>query len=138
MIRLARTERGDFPVRVLVGRVLAVMQQPAPHAALERAPPGLACTRLLVEHDHQVRELVVVHIAPLDILPHRNLTIVTGCDLEREWPLYIYSPNDKSHRRFDQHIAWFLASQGGEPLNETDQRLIWSKILLQVLPDGAR
>lgn len=138
MIRLARTERGDFPVRVLVGRVLSVTQQPVPEAALAGSPPGLACTRLLVEHDHRVRELNVVHIAPLDILPHRYLTIVTGCEIEREWLLYVYSPNDKNHRRFDQHIAWFLKSQGSEPLNEPDQRLIWSGILLQVLPGGTR
>lgn len=134
MIRLAQTAHGDFPVRVVVGRVLSVVEQPTPAAAHAGAPPDLACTRLLIEHDDLVRELSLVHLQPLDILPHRNLTIVTGCEVEREWPLYIYSPNDKNHRRFDEHIGWFLGSQGAEPLSEADQRLIWSAILLQVLP----
>ena len=58
--------------------------------------------------------------------------------MEREWPLYIYSANDKNHWRFDEHIGWFLGSQGGEPLSEADQRVIWSAILLQVLPGGTR
>ncbi|MDP2015572.1 hypothetical protein [Hydrogenophaga sp.] len=134
MIRLAQTAHGDFPVRVVVGRVLSVVEQPTPAAAPAGAPPDLACTRLLIEHDDRVRELSLVHLQPLDILPHRNLTIVTGCEVEREWPLYIYSPNDKNHRRFDEHIGWFLGSQGAQPLSEADQRLIWSAILLQVLP----
>ncbi|MDO8887467.1 hypothetical protein [Hydrogenophaga sp.] len=58
--------------------------------------------------------------------------------MERKWLLYIYSANDKNHRRFDEHIGWFLGSQGGEPLSEADQRVIWSAILLQVLPGGTR
>lgn len=138
MIRLARTERGDFPVRVVVGRVLSVEQQTPPATALDGAPPGLAGTRVMVEHDHQVRELNVVHTAPLDIQPHRTMTIVTGCEIEREWLLYIYSPNEKNHRRFDEHIGWFLGRQGTGPLTEADQRVLWSAILLQVLPSGTR
>lgn len=138
MIRLARTERGDFPVRVVSGRVLLVSPQPTPDRVSEAGPPGPGCTRLVVEHDHQVRELSLVHLKPLDILPHRNITIVTGCEIEREWLLYIYSPNDKNHRRFDDHIARFLATQGTEPLSKADQRLLWSAILLQVWPDGTR
>ncbi len=138
MIRLAQTSRGDFPVRVVAGRILSVAEQPAPPAAHTDRLTGLACTRLIIEHDHLVRELALVHLQPLDILPHRSLTIVTGCEVEREWPLYIYSPNDKNHRRFDEHIGWFLGSQGAKPLSETDQRVIWSDILLQVLPGGTR
>jgi hypothetical protein len=138
MIRLARTSRGDFPVRVVVGRILSVAPQPTPTTAQAEGMPDLACTRLVIEHDDLVRELALVHLEPLDILPHRNLTLVTGCEVEREWPLYIYSPNDKNHRRFDEHIGWFLVSQGGEPLSEADQRVIWSAILLQVLPSGTR
>jgi hypothetical protein len=133
MIRLAQTSHGDFPVRVVVGRVLSVVMQPA-----TRDMAGLSATRVMIEHDHLVRELALVHLEPLDILPHRNLTLVTGCEVEREWPLYIYSPNDKIHRRFDGHIGWFLNSQGGDPLSEADQRVIWSAILLQVLPGGTR
>jgi hypothetical protein len=132
MIRMAQTARGDFPVRVVVGRILSVAAHPAPAQADDM--PGLSCTRVLIEHDDRVRELSLVHLEPLDILPHRNLTLVTGCEVEREWPLYIYSPNEKNHRRFDEHIGRFLNSQGGEPLSEADQRVIWSAILLQVLP----
>ena len=138
MIRLAQTSRGDFPVRVVVGRILSVATQPTPRAALADGLSDLTCTRLVIEHDDLVRELALVHLEPLDILPHRNLTLVTGCEVEREWPLYIYSASDKNHRRFDEHIGWFLGSQGGEPLSEADQRVIWSAILLQVLPDGTR
>lgn len=138
MIRLAQTSRGDFLVRVVVGRVLSVASQATPATAQAEAMPELACTRLVVEHDDLVRELALVHLEPLDILPHRNLTLVTGCEVEREWPLYIYSASDKNHRRFDEHIGWFLGSQGAEPLNEADQRLVWSAILLQALPDGTR
>ena len=138
MIRLAQTERGAFPVRVVVGRILSVTPQPTPAAALADDLPGLVSTRVVVEHDGHVRELALVHLGTLDVLPHRTLTIVTGCEVEREWPLYIYSPNDKNHRRFDKHIRWFLVSQGVEPVSEADQRLIWSAILLQVLPGGTR
>ncbi|WP_332741614.1 hypothetical protein [Hydrogenophaga sp.] len=138
MIRLAQTSHGDFPVRVVVGRILSVAEQPAPPAAHTDGLTGLACTHLVIEHDHQVRELALVHLQPLDILPHRSLTIVTGCEVEREWPLYIYSPSDKNHRRFDEHIGWFLGNQGEAPLSEADQRVIWSAILLQVLPGGTR
>lgn len=138
MIRLAQTARGDFPVRVVAGRVLSVARQPTPAAARAEGIPELACTRVVIEHDNRARELALVHLEPLDILPHRNLTIVTGCEVEREWPLYIYSPNDKNHRRFDEHIGWFLGRQGAEPLSEADQRVIWSAILLQVLPSGTR
>jgi hypothetical protein len=138
MIRLAQTARGDFPVRVVVGRILSVTTQPAPAQAQAEAMPELACTRVVIEHDDLVRELSLVHLEPLDILPHRNLTLVTGCEVDREWPLYIYSPNDKNHRRFDEHIGWFLGSRGAAPLSEADQRVIWSAILLQVLPSGTR
>lgn len=133
MIRLAQTSRGDFPVRVVVGRLLSVAIQTAADSVA-----GLSCTRVVVEHDHLVRELLLVHLEPLDLLPHRNFTLVTGCEVEREWPLYIYSPNDRNHRRFDKHIGWFLSSQGDGPLSEADQRVIWSAILLQVLPGGTR
>ncbi|MDZ4103913.1 MAG: hypothetical protein U1E12_19770 [Hydrogenophaga sp.] len=138
MIRLAQTGRGAFPVRVVVGRILAVAPHPTPAAAQADGLATLDCTRLVIEHDDLVRELTLVHLVPLDILPHRTLTILTGCEVEREWPLYIYSPNDKNHRRFDEHIGWFLGSQGTGPLSEADQRLIWSAILLQVLPSGTR
>ncbi len=138
MIRLAQTERGEFPVRVVAGRILSVAPHPTPAAAQADGPAGLDCTRVVMEHDHRVRELTLVHLVPLDILPHRTLTILTGCEVEREWPLYIYSPNDKNHRRFDEHIGWFLGSQGAGPLSEADQRLVWSGILLQVLPSGTR
>lgn len=133
MIRLAQTSRGDFPVRVVVGRLLSVTTQPA-----AKSVEGLSFTRVVMEHDDLVRELLLAHLEPLDLLPHRNLTLVTGCEVEREWPLYIYSPNEKNHRRYDAHIGWFLNSQGGEPLSEADQRLTWSAILLQVLPGGTR
>jgi hypothetical protein len=138
MIRLAQTSRGDFLVRVVVGRILSVAPQPTPATAQADGMPELACTRLFIEHDDLVRELVMVHLEPLDIQPHRNLTLVTGCEVEREWPLYIYSASDKNHRRFDEHIGWFLGSQGAEPLSEADQRVIWPAILLQVLPGGTR
>ncbi|KRC05195.1 hypothetical protein ASE11_24275 [Hydrogenophaga sp. Root209] len=138
MIQLAQTSRGDFPVRVVVGRIVSVAEQPAPPAAHTDRLTGLACTHLVIEHDDLVRELALVHLQPLDIVPHRSLTIVTGCEVEREWPLYIYSPSDKNHRRFDEHIGWFLGSQGEAPLSEADQRVIWSAILLQVLPGGTR
>jgi hypothetical protein len=78
------------------------------------------------------------HQEPLALLPHRNLTLVTGCEVERESPLCIDSPNDKNHRRFDEHIGWFLRSQGGEPVSEAVQRMVWSAILWQALPDGTR
>jgi hypothetical protein len=138
MIRLAQTSRGDFLVRVVVGRILSVAPQATPATAQADAMPDLSCTRLVVEHDDLVRELALVHLEPLDILPHRNLTLVTGCEVEREWPLYIHSASGKNHRRFDEHIGWFLESQGAEPLSEADQRLVSSAILLQVLPDGTR
>ena len=138
MIRLAQTAHGDFPVRVVVGRILSVSPHPAPVQTQTDDMPELSCTRVLIEHDDRVRELTLVHLTPLDLLPHRNLTLVTGCEVEREWPLYIYSPHEKNHRRFDEHIGWFLGSQGAEPLNEADQRLVWSAILLQVLPSGTR
>lgn len=138
MIRLAQTSRGDFPVRVVVGRVLSVESVSQPVVDGERELSGLNCTRLVLEHGTRVRELSVVHLEPIDILPHRNITIVTGCEVHIEWLLYVYSANDKNHRRFDEHIRWFLNSQGGEPLSEADQRLIWSAILLQVLPSGTR
>ena len=138
MIRLAQTERGAFPVRVVVGRILSVTPQATPAAPHIDDLPGLDCTRVAIEQDEGVRELALVHLEPLDILPHRTLTIVTGCEVEREWPLYIYSPQDKGHRRFDEHIRWLLVSQGVEPINDADQRVIWSAILLQVLPGGTR
>ena len=133
MIRVAQTSHGEFPVRVVVGRVLSATTQPAKDNML-----GLSSTRVVIEHDDRVHELALVHLEPLDLLPYRNLTLVTGCEAEREWPLYIYSPSDKNHRRFDEHIGWFLGSQGGEPLSKADQRMIWSAILLQVLPGGTR
>lgn len=129
MIRLAQTPLGEVPVRVVAGRVLSVAAWPAVDD-----PAGLGCTRLLIEHDNLVRELLLVHLEPLDIQPHRNLTLLTGCEVEREWPLYIYSPTDKNHRRFDEHIARFLEKLGGKKLSKGDQRVIWSAILLQVLP----
>ena len=138
MIRLAQTERGAFPVRVVVGRVLSVTPQPTPAAAQADGLVGLNCTRIVLEHDHQVRELTLVHLEPLDLLPHRNLTLLTGCEPNREWPLYIYSANEKNHRRFDEHIGWFLGSRVTGPLSEADQRVIWSAILLQVLPSDMR
>ncbi len=138
MIRLARTERGEFPVRVVVGRILSVAPHPTSAAAQADGPTGLDCTRLVIEDDALVSELTLVHLEPLDILPHRTLTILTGCEVDREWPLYLYSPNDKNHRRFDQHIGWFLSSQGTGLLSDADQRVIWSAILLQVLPGGTR
>ena len=138
MIRLAQTARGDFAVRVVVGRVLSVESVSQPIVDGERELAGLSCTRLVLEHGTRVRELSVVHLEPIDILPHRNITIVTGCEVHIEWLLYVYNANDKNHRRFDEHIRWFLNSQGGEPLSEADQRLIWSAILLQVLPSGTR
>ena len=138
MIRLAQTARGDFAVRVVVGRVLSVESVSQPIVDGERELAGLSCTRLVLEHGTRVRELSVVHLEPIDILPHRNITIVTGCEVHIEWLLYVYNANDKNHRRFDEHIRWFLNSQGGEPLSEADQRVIWSAILLQVLPSGTR
>ena len=138
MIRLAQTERGAFPVRVVVGRILSVAPHPTSAAAQANGFSSLDCTRIVIEQDDVVRELKLVHLEPLDILPHRTLTILTGCEVEREWPLYIYSPNDKSHRRFDEHIGWFLGSRVTGPLSEADQRVIWSAILLQVLPSDMR
>ena len=138
MIRLAQTARGDFAVRVVVGRVLSVESVSQPIVDGERELAGLSCTRLVLEHGTRVRELSVVHLEPIDVLPHRNITIVTGCEVHIEWLLYVYNANDKNHRRFDEHIRWFLNSQSGEPLSEADQRLIWSAILLQVLPSGTR
>lgn len=138
MIRLAQTSRGDFPVRVVVGRVLSVETVSQPIVDGDRELAGLNCTRLALEHDGSERELAVVHLQPIDILPHRNITLVTGCEVHIEWLLYVYNANEKNHQRFDEHIRWFLNSQGGDPLSEADQRLIWSAILLQVLPSGTR
>lgn len=138
MIRLAQTERGAFPVRVVVGRILSVAPHPTSAAAQANGFSSLDCTRIVIEQDNLVRELTLVHLEPLDILPHRSLTLLTGCEPDREWPLYLYSPNDKNHRRFDEHIGWFLGSQGNGLLSEADQRVIWSAILLQVLPSGTR
>jgi hypothetical protein len=135
MIRLAETPRGKFPVRVVVGRVLTVEAlPPLPAATDDIGPPSLSCTRLVVEHDDLVRELSLVHLQAIDIPCHRNLTLVTGCEVEREWLLYVYIPGDKSHRRFDEHIRWFFSSQGTAELSEADMRLLWSSLLLQVLP----
>jgi hypothetical protein len=135
MIRLAETPRGSFPVRVVVGRVLSVETLPSPDVVDEGlGPVDLSCTRLIVEHDDLVRELALVHLQPIDIPCHRYLTLVTGCEVEREWLLYVYTPGDKSHRRFDEHIRWFFSSQGTNELSDADLRLLWSSLLLQVLP----
>lgn len=138
MIRLAQTSRGDFRVRVAVGRVLSVESLSQPIVDGERKLAGLRCTRLVLEHDGHAKELAVVHLQPIDILPRRNVTIVTGCEAHIEWLLYVYNASNKNHRRFDEHIRWFLNSHAGEPLSEADQRLIWSAILLQALPGGTR
>jgi len=134
MIRLARTSHGHFSVRVVVGRVLSVHSLPAPTVDGDRELGGLARTRLVFEHDGATTELSIVHLQPIGIVPHRNVTLVTGCEVDIEWPLYIYSPGDKNHQRFDEHIRWFLNSQAGAPLSAADQRVVWSAILLQVLP----
>lgn len=134
MIRLAKTSRGDFPVRVVVGRVVSAETLTQPVVDGDRALTGLGCTRLVFENEGAVREISLVHLEPIDIVPHRVLTLVTGCEVHIEWPLYISSPGDRNHKRFDEHIRWFLNSVGGEPMSEADQRVIWSAILLQVLP----
>ena len=141
MIRLAETPRGNFPVRVVAGRVLSV--EPLPSLGVVDdgfGPVVLSCTRLTVARDDLVhelallRELTLVHLQPIEIPCHRSLTLVTGCEVEREWLLYVYIPGDKSHRRFDEHIRWFFSGQGAAELSEADMRLQWSILLLQVLP----
>lgn len=138
MIQLAETARGAFPVRVVVGRVLTVEPLPSlPAAHDDLGPPDLSRTRLIVEQDNMVRELVLVHLQPIELPLHRSLTLVTGCEVEREWLLYVYAPVDKSHRRFDEHIRWFFSRQGAGELGDADFRRLWSTVLLQVLPSGA-
>ncbi|PZO20298.1 MAG: hypothetical protein DCF26_03850 [Burkholderiales bacterium] len=138
MIRLAETVRGAFPVRVVVGRVLSVDALPSlPAAHDDLGPPDLSRTRLIVEQDDLVRELVLAHLQPIELPLHRSLTLVTGWEVEREWLLYVYTPVDKSHRRFDEHIRWFFSRQGADELGEADVRLLWSTVLLQVFPSGA-
>lgn len=123
---------------MVVGRVLAVKPlppQPAAHG--DPDPPDLSHTRLIVEQDDLVCERVLVHLQPIELPLHRSLTLVTGWEAEREWLLYVYIPGDKSHRRFDEHIRWFFNRQGADDLGEADIRLLWSTVLLQVLPSGA-
>ncbi len=63
LIRLAKTYRGDFPVRVVDG---------------DRALTGLGCTRRVFENEGAVREISLVHLEPIDIVPHRVLTLSAG------------------------------------------------------------